>query len=222
MNLEEKIRKATDSFFEENRGDDAPSSSTSDGGKDFYDDLRRDVEKEERRRYSSGARPKLSLETKAIVKGLAADFCSAKRRYESSLRRGDMRIADIIASQYMHDVFLPAVEAMVRLNSADEMLGSPDMLKKLDEYVIVRGNSIGDGFTRAFIKSLYSDELGRGPVMSDSTVRDGIRDIELLLARGAVRTAVGRAEKLLKKIDAGQQIAIDDDYLILNKVVSRS
>lgn len=220
MNLEDKIRKATDSFFEENRGD-APSSSLSSDRKDFYDDLRRDMEKEGERRYSSGARPKLSLETEAIVKGLAIDFCSAKRRYESNLRRGDTRIADVIASQYMHDTFLPAVEAMVRLNSVDEMLGSPDMLEKLDEYVIVRGNSAGNGFTRAFIKSLYSDELGRGPVMSDSTVRDGIRDIELLLARGAVRTAIGRAEKLLKKIDAGQQIAIDDDYLTLNKVVSR-
>lgn len=220
MDLEDKIRKATDSFFEENRGD-APSSLPPNDRKDFYDDLRRDIEKEGKRRYSSGARPKLSLETEAIVKGLATDFCSAKRRYESNLQRGDTRIADVIASQYMHDTFLPAVEAMVRLNSVDEMLGSPDMLEKLDGYVIVRGNSAGNGFTRAFIKSLYSDELGRGPVMSDSTVRDGIRDIELLLARGAVRTAIGRAEKLLKKIDAGQQIAIDDDYLTLNKVVSR-
>ncbi len=221
MDLEARIRKATDSFFGENRRQ-ASSPQPSADRFDMYDDLRKDIASEKERRYSSGARPKLSLETKAIIKDLAGAFCSAKRRYDTSRERGDIRVAKLIAAQYMQEVFLPAVEAIVKLNSVDEVLSSSNMLDKLDEYTIVEGNSNGSGYTKSFLKTLYQDEIGSGPTMSDAVVRRGLADIEVLLANGAVRTAIGKAEKLLKKIDAGQNIAVDDDYLILNKVISRS
>lgn len=188
---------------------------------DFYENTRIGIRNSLSAPGTNGARAKLTIETRFVIKNLKAKYAAAKRKHDLSLQRGDRMAARLSIAQYMQEDFLPAVEAVVRLNSADEVLNSRDILQEMDELALVDGNESASGYTKAYVRSIYEDELGRGPSMSDSTVRCCMRDIDNLMQSGNIRTAVGKAEKMLKKIDAGQQIAIDDDYLILQKIAAR-
>ena len=188
---------------------------------DFYENTRIGIRNSLSTPGTNGARAKLTIETRFVIKNLKAKYAAAKRKHDLSLQRGDRMAARLSIAQYMQEDFLPAVEAVIRLNSADEVLNSSDILREMDELALVDGNESASGYTKAYVRSIYEDELGQGPSMSDSTVRCCMRDIDNLMQSGNIRTAVGKAEKMLKKIDAGQQIAIDDDYLILQKIAAR-
>lgn len=190
---------------------------------DYYKQSVSDIENELGRKKPNGARAKMIIEGRYIMDGLAFEYQRAKHAREQALERGDNKVADLLMTQYMQDKFLPAIEALVRLNSAYELLNSSKMLEELDKRAIVPSNQNASGYAKAFISSLYQDELQNPtpPAISDSTVRNCVRDIAILVSNGSIRTAVGKAEKMLKKIDAGRQIATDDDYLILQKVALR-
>ena len=214
--LDARIDRANDKYV----GDVVEEEETP-SPRDLYEDTRVKIKDVMSTPATNGARAKLSVETSFVLKKLKARHHMAKNRYNNAVSRGDREAADLFLAQYMQEEFLPAVEALVRLNSVDEILNSKELLDEMDSYALVRGGENANGYTRAFLRSIYEDELGKGPSMSDCAVRCCMRDISALMARGQVRTAVGKAEKMLKKIDAGQQIAIDDDYFVLQKIASR-
>lgn len=211
--LDKRIAAANKEFLSE---DEQPAT-------DYYKQNVSAIDKELSKKKPNGARAKMMIEGRYIMDGLAFENEKAKRARDIAIARGDNKVAGLIMSQYMQDKFLPAIETLVRLNSASELLNSEKMLEELDKRAIVPSNQSASGYTKAFVISLYQDELQNPtpPVMSDSTVRCCMRDINNLMQSGNIRTAVGKAEKMLKKIDAGQQIAVDDDYLILQKIASR-
>lgn len=214
--LEKRIAAANKEYVTDDT--DAPQAAEP---VDYFNKMAVGIRDMAKRGVTNGARPKLSVETTYIMRNLKKQFKMAEHSREMAIGRGDKLSARLLGAQYMHEVFLPAVDAIVKLNSVEELLNSKDLLERLDGLVLAEGSDSAPGFTRAFLQSMYQSDEQHRPAMSDSCVRKCMNDIAGLMARGQVRTAVGTAKKMLKKIDAGQQIAIDDDYLVLQKVALR-
>lgn len=216
--LESQLVSATDAFFREFPKQEAGASAPV--ARDFYEEALSDRKKEEGRSYPNGAKAKLIIDVNEAIKPLVTAFNIAKHNYDRMKERGDVARARMFADQYMHDTFFPTIEAIVRINSVDELLNAPAALEKLDEVVLLDGGS-SKGYTRSYVKTLYGEEAGQALVMNDAVVEDCFNEIVGLLMRGQVRTAVGKATKLMKNIDEGRNVADDDTYVILQKVVAR-
>ena len=118
----------------------------------------------------------------------------------------------------MQEYFLPAVEIVVNSTSPDEVLNSKKALEELDKYVLLEG--AGKGYTASYIRQAYGNQLGQKEGRSDDSIRSGVMRINALLDNGEIRTAVGIANDLKKRIDEGSAQADDIDYELIGRIVS--
>lgn len=180
-----------------------------------------------KRSYPRGASADVLFNVDKIINGLdgrsglKVAFKRAKQQIDQLQAVGDGERARIAQEQYMRDSFLPAVETMMMLSPIDEVLNATTALNKLDEFALVDGGS-GKGYSAAYIRKMYPEKQGLVKSISDSVVRDAVREIRHLVSMDAIRSAVGKASKIKRQIDMGEHMASDEDYEILDKVVSRA
>lgn len=180
-----------------------------------------------KRSYPRGASADVLFNVDKIINGLdgrsglKVAFKRAKQQIDQLRAVGDGERARIAQEQYMRDHFLPAVETMMMLSPIDEVLNATTALNKLDEFALVDGGS-GKGYSAAYIRKMYPEKQGLVKSISDSVVRDAVREIQHLVAIDAIRSAVGKASKIKRQIDMGEHMASDEDYDILDRVVARA
>lgn len=169
-----------------------------------------------------GARPKMQLDlTDLIQHGPIKDAYRKTVDDSERLRaEGETQRAGLIEQQYMQDYFYPTVDALIRMNSMEELLASQDVLEALDAMAIVPGGGRADGYTSVYVSSLY--EPAGNTFKSDAQVRDAVRRIEALCGRNQIRQAGTLARRVQEKIDTGQNVALPEDYEIIQKVALRT
>lgn len=185
---------------------------------DYLESTRRN-NRQVQARSSYGTRPY----TKKILEQL--EMSPVRQAYKKALKdieyleaAGDKQRADIVRQQYMEDYYTPAVDAAVRLGSRQDVLSSKEILDSLDSLVIL--DSIrGNGYTASLVSNLY--EEGEAPTMSDIEVQHVLKDIVRHCNNGDIGVAIGLAKRIKDKIDSGNNIAIPEDYEIIEKVVLR-
>lgn len=152
--------------------------------------------------------------------GLSRSKRKAEDDSEAIKQSGDKARAKMVRQQYMEENFLPAVEAVINYTSPDELLNCKDALDALDSMAL--GDGSMKGYTAAYVRQAYGDQLGQKEGESDPAVIDAVRRIKILVSDDQYRTAVGLAQKLKKDIDDGKNIASDEDYALLGRIVSYS
>ena len=158
------------------------------------------------------------IEGEAGTGGLARAYKRAKDDSEALERKGDKARAKMMKQQYMEEDFLPAIEAVINYSSPDELLNCKEALAALDKMAMGLGSM--SGYTASYVRQAYGDQLGQKEGESDPAVVDAVRRIQILSDNDEVRTAIGLAQKMKKKIDDGEHIASDDDYALIGRVVS--
>ena len=174
-----------------------------------------------RKRFPNGASPEYRLQAEKVLNGLQGPYMAAKNRAESLASHGDKGRAEMARRQYMQDYYMPAVDALVLLGSADELLALGPALEELDKMTLPDGGVSGTGYTAALVRSMYDSELGQNGSKSDAKVRDSVSKIRMLSDNGNIRAAVGEAKRILKLIESGQNSADDSDYALISKVAVR-
>ena len=173
--------------------------------------------------FPKGSSAAVNMATTAVVDGVGAEglakaYKRAKDDSDALKARGERGRAELVRQQYMQEDFLPAVEIVVNSASPDEVLNSKRALEELDKYVLLEG--AGKGYTASYIRQAYGNQLGQREGRSDPSVRSGVVRINSLLDNGSIRSAVGVASSLKKKIDEGSAMADDIDYDLIGRVVS--
>lgn len=186
--------------------------------RDYYEETRKSNRKVEGRKLY-GARSNLKKAIDGLnARGIKNAYKQAKQQAEYLDAIGDKQRASIVRQQYMEDYFLPAVDAVVRISSKEELLGSKELLSQLDSMTLLEGIK-GDGYTQSFVMSMYED--GAAPTMSDGMVREAVKDIVRHCQNDRIASAVGVAKRIKKSIDHGDNIAIPEDYELIQKVAIR-
>lgn len=173
--------------------------------------------------FPKGSSAVVNMATTAVVDGVGAEglakaYKRAKDDSDALKARGERGRAELVRQQYMQENFLPAVEIVVNSASPDEVLNSKRALEELDKYVLLEG--AGKGYTASYIRQAYGNQLGQRKGRSDPSVQSGVVRINSLLDNGGIRSAVGVASSLKKKIDEGSAMADDIDYELIGRVVS--
>ena len=173
--------------------------------------------------FPKGSSAAVNMSTTTVIDGVGAEglakaYKRAKDDSDSLKERGERGRAELRRQQYMQEFFLPAVEIVVNSTSPDEVLNSKQALDELDKYVLLEG--AGKGYTATYIRQAYANQLGQQKGRSDASVRSGVMRINALLDDGQVRTAVGIANDLKKRIDEGAAMADDIDYDLIGRVVA--
>lgn len=150
--------------------------------------------------------------------GLAHSHKKAADDSDLLRRNGDTERSEIAKQQYMEEQFLPAVELIVNLTSPDELLNNAAALKELDKYAITTGRS--DGYTASYVRQAYGDQLGKRTVGSDPEVTNAVMRIRKAADDMDIRSAVGLARSIKKAIDNGENLASDEDYALIGRVVA--
>lgn len=219
MRIKEKdVLKYTDEFFSQFEPKEAPEEAVPAAPRDLYTEYQ-DVFRKQRP-MPHGARAKVSLDAEVSLKGMKAQYEAAKHQSEMLEARGEKGLAKMVREQYMQEKFLPAVEALILTNSVDDIMNATNILDLLDSYAMTDAGK-AKGFTRSFIRSLYGEEIGLTSPNSDSVVREGVDTIKGLVYSGNIRAAIGKATKMLERIDSGEQIASNEDYELIQKVAMR-
>lgn len=176
----------------------------------------RNARREYEPRGSRGAKPKMKLDLSAVQDGrLRHAYKKAKDDSDYYTKVGNKQYASMIKQQYMEDYFLPAIDALVKLNGMGAVQTNADLLAQIDSLALVEG-SRGQGYTKAFLQSMYEPE---GVVeRSDGQVRDAVKQIRYLCETDQIRTAVGKANDIKRRIDSGENVADDEDYEIVQRV----
>lgn len=173
--------------------------------------------------YPKGSSAAVNMSLYAVIDGVGAEgLAKAYKRAQDDVDalkdQGERGRAEIRRQQYMQEDFLPAVEIVVNSTSPDEVLANQKALNELDKYVLLEGS--GKGYTAAYIRQSYGNQLGNVEGRSDASVRSGVMRINSLLDEGRVREAVGIANDLKEKINKGQNQADDIDWELIGRVVS--
>lgn len=173
--------------------------------------------------FPKGASYAVNMAVNAVIDGHGAEGLSkaynrAKDDVVALKSQGERGRAELRRQQYMQEYFLPALEIVINSTSPDEVLNSSKALSELDKYALLEGT--GKGYTATYIRQAYGNQLGQQTGRSDASVRSGVMRINALLDDGQVRSAVGIANDLKKKIDSGQAIADDIDYDLIGRVVA--
>lgn len=150
--------------------------------------------------------------------GLARAYRRAKDDSDSLKEQGWTERAKMVEQQYMEEQFLPVVEVVVNFTSPDELLNNARALKTLDDYVLSTGS--GRGYTEAYVRSAYGNQLGARPGLSDALVSHNVRRIKAMASADNIRGAYGLAKKTKDKVDRGDAMASDEDYELLIRVAS--
>lgn len=191
---------------------------------DLYNNTSRKLADNAKKTFPKGSSSLVKAVTKAIIEGEtpAIGLVRANKKAKSDIdalkNSGDKARAALLATQYMEENFLPAVEAVINYSSPDELLNSKESLAALDEMAIGAGSM--KGYTAAYIRQAYGGQLGRKEGESSPYVVGEMRRIRSLADSDQIRTAVGMAQKLKRQIDNGEQIASDEDYALLGRIVA--
>ena len=166
--------------------------------------------------HTRGAMPSIRIDMDAITdSNLPYQYKKAKSDSEYLKGIGKPAESSMVKQQYMEDYFLPAVDAMVRMNSMEAVLSNPQVLDALDHYTLLDGTR-GNGYTKAYILSLYAPT---GVVQkSDGRVRHAVMRIKALCEDDMIRTAVGIAQRIKGDIDSGKSSATNEDYELITRV----
>lgn len=216
--LDKRIDAANDMFLMDDKGQGAeqvPARPVDTW--QLYADARREYD---RKRFPNGASRKYKMQAEEALDGLRNAYRHAKMDIDNATQHGDKMRARLWKQQYMEENFMPMIDSLVLVGSADELLGMTGILDEFDELAMTDGVS-GKGYTEALIRSLYDSQLGNQGSKSDSMVSGEMRELQHLVDSGNIRAAVGRATKLLEKINAGENSADDSDYVMLQKIVMR-
>lgn len=175
----------------------------------------RDSRREYQPRGSRGAMPRMKLDLSAIDGNLMYAYKKAKDDSDYYKNIGNRQYAYMVRQQYMDDYFLPAVDALIKMNGMGAVQSNKELLRKLDALTLLDGTE-GNGYTETFITSMYAPE---GQVeASDGQVQDAVREITYLCETDQIRSAVGKANGIKKRIDAGENVATDEDYEVIQRV----
>lgn len=168
-----------------------------------------------------GARPKMKLDLQELLQGPIQDAYKKTLDDSDSLRaEGETERARLLEQQYMQDYYYPVIDALIRMNSMEEVLGSQDALETLDALAIVPGGGATNGYASVYISNLY--EPAGNTYHSDAQVRDAVRRIRMLCGSGDVRQAGALARRMQEKIDRGDNVALPEDYELIQKIVLRT
>lgn len=173
--------------------------------------------------FPNGSSAAVNMSVYAVIDGVGAEGLAhacheTKEDIEALKEKGERGRAELRRQQYMQENFLPAVEIVVNSTSPDEVLNSKRALEELDKYALLEGS--GKGYTATYIRQAYGNQLGQQKGRSDASVRSGVMRINSLLDSGDLRSAIGVASDLKKKIDEGSAMADDIDYSLIGRVVS--
>lgn len=227
MDIEERIKQFSDSEIKrlkngresvEEVGTESQISPV-----DIYQQTQDRIYDVNQKSFPKGASYAVNMAVNAVidghgVEGLGKAYNRAKDDISALKSQGERGRAELRRQQYMQEYFLPALEIVVNSTSPDEVLNSSKALSELDKYALLEG--AGKGYTATYIRQAYGNQLGQQTGRSDASVRSGVMRINTLLDDGEVRSAVGIANNLKKKIDDGQAIADDIDYDLIGRVVA--
>ena len=174
-----------------------------------------------KKQFPKGSRALVLAATKDVVDGeggLSRAKARAEDDIESLKRNGYRDRAEIMTRQYMEEKFLPAIEAVIHYTSPDELLNCKEALAVLDKMALGVGSK--SGYTAAYVRQAYGDQLGKKQGESDPTVVSDIRRIRMLVDDDQMRTAIGLAKKLKTQIDDGEHMASPEDYALLGRMVA--
>lgn len=168
------------------------------------------------KRQARGANSRIKLDLTALQdSGVTHAYKKAKDDSDYYTSIGNKQYARMIKRAYMEDKFLPVVDALVRLNGLGAVLANPDTLKTHDALTLLDGG-VSDGYTQAYLTSMY--ELDDQPERTDQTVEKAIRLIKVLCDNDEISSAVAKAKEIKKHIDAGENMATNEDYELIQKV----
>lgn len=190
---------------------------------DLYQRDRNRIRDVNAKSFPKGASAIVNTAVNAVVdgmggEGLARAYKRAQDDADSLADQGEKGRAELRRKQYMEENFLPAVEIVVNSTSPDELLNSKSGLEELDKYVLLPTRGSGKGYTAAYIRQAYGNQLGQVAGRSDDTVRSGVMRINALLNDGQIRAAFGMANKLKEQIDKGERQSDDIDYELISRV----
>ena len=168
----------------------------------------------------NGSTQKVLVDVKAVLSRLAPYYQKARDDSERAQKIGDIEGSRILKEQYMRDVFTPAIEALVRENSPEEIINATKALNEIDKMVLTDGGR-PDGYTSAFVSKLYQTDMGNVLPTSDADVSQTIMKLIRLVSNDQIRSAVGLANKIKLQIDAGEHTASEHDYNIIQKIALR-
>lgn len=168
-----------------------------------------------------GAKAKLGLDMNDLLdRGIRQAYKKAKDDSDLLRSQGETQRARIVEQQYMQDWFYPVVDALIRMNSMEQVLASQDVLEQLDELVIGPTSGSNAGYTSVYVSELY-EPVASQIFTSDAEVRDGIRRINTLCDENQMRSAISLANRLQQSIDMGNNQATPDDYEFLQRIALR-
>lgn len=199
---------------------------------DFVDMYQQDVNKmrnESKKRRPRGSSPVVLASTKAAISGdgmpangLAQAYKRAKEAVAALKAKGEPGRAELASKQYMEDRFLPAIETVIRFSSPDELLNCKAALDAFDKYALGAGSM--RGYTAAYIRSAYGDLLGKDLDgrfdKSDPAISQMVMRVRILSDKGDIRNAIGVAKQAKKQVDNGENMASEDDYDLISRVVA--
>lgn len=219
MKDEELVKMTKDFFTEQNE----PEEQMPPEPVDLYRQNKKAQREEGKKSRPNGACRAIAATARAVVEGvgvegLAKAYRRAKNDSDSFYARGETERMKLVWNTYKEEYFLPAVELVANAASPDELLNSEQALAMLDEYAPVSG--AGKGYTAAYIRKAYANQLGKREGFSDSSIQDGVRRLNAMLDAGELRMALGLAKELKQKIDKGEAMADDVDYDLIGRVVA--
>lgn len=176
-----------------------------------------------KKKFPKGSRAIVLASAKAVIdgeggEGLAHASKRAKDDIDSLKSNGYGERASIRATQYMEEQFLPAVETVINYTSPDELLNCKEALSALDKMALGVGSM--SGYTAAYVRQAYGEQLGQKQGESDPTVRASICRIKSLVGADQMRTAIGVARNIKEQIDNGEHQAGPEDYAIIGRIVA--
>lgn len=167
-------------------------------------------------RNARGAMPRMKLDLSALqdsnIKYAHKKALDDSEYYTSICNK---QYANMVKQKYMEDEFLPVVDALVRMNGLGAVQSNQQVLSELDGLTLLNGNQ-GHGYTQAYLASMYG--LEDAVERTDAMVEKAIREIKYLCANDQIRSAVGKANDIKKRIDAGENVASGEDYEVLQRV----
>lgn len=223
--LESRVAKANEAFVSGQEAQNVPPKpKNEEKGEpvwspiDLYQHNRNKQRINAKKQFPKGSRAVVLAAAKDVAERLACHKAKTEDDIESIKATGDKQRADILARQYMEERFIPAIETVINYSSPDELLNCREALAVLDDLAIGAGSM--RGYTSAYVRQAYGNLLGQIQGGSDPTVKTEVSRIKSLVESDQIRTAIGLAQKLKKKIDSGEGMASPEDYAIIGRIVA--
>lgn len=222
--LSEISKTDYNSLMEEPEGASSEAPSESWAPIDIYRNNRRKAIVSNKKEFPRGSRTIVKAVVTTLINGSdgSEGLARAKKRAEDDIdilkAQGNKDRADIRLNQYMEEKFLPVVEAAISYSSPDEVLNCKEALSMLDKMALGVGSM--KGYTAAYIRQAYGGVLGQNRGDSDPSVLSEMRRIKALVSNDQMRTAIGLAQKLKKKVDNGEAMASPEDYAVIGRMVA--